>query len=127
MRARAGTGWQYVMTDLSLILFMITAAALRDAPVAPMPPARPALPAEGEPVAIWRGQSDTSLRQWLAMSGSDPRLQLTLVAPASASAEVLALARAAGRPARVVIEPGSQGVPYAALTYDNGMAHALHR
>ena len=28
MKARAGSGWQYVMTDLSMILFMIMAAAV---------------------------------------------------------------------------------------------------
>ena len=60
MNTRVGSGWQYVMTDLSLILFMITAAALGSAPPDGPPPPPPAalgpaaLPALGEPVAVWQ-------------------------------------------------------------------------
>lgn len=35
MIARAGSGWQTVLADLSLILFMVTAAAVQDAPAVP--------------------------------------------------------------------------------------------
>lgn len=125
MKARAGTGWQYVMTDLSLILFMITAAALRDAPPTLQPPA-PLVPAEGEPVALWRGGAGTlPLRAWLDQTAHDPRLQLTVHAPISDAAHALALGRAAGRPARIVLDPQPGAATYAALTYDQGVARGL--
>ncbi|MBS0481431.1 MAG: hypothetical protein JSR96_04645 [Proteobacteria bacterium] len=116
------------MTDLSLILFMITAAALRDAPatLATAPP--PVLPALGEPVAVWRsGDKAPPLALWLAVQGADPRLRLTVVAPLDSAGQALSLVRTAGRPARLVIEPGGSGEPYAALTYDQDarMARSL--
>ena len=124
MKARAGTGWQYVMTDLSLILFMITAAALRDAPGAqPMPIA---VPAEGEPVALWReGPGSPSLAIWLGENGGDPRLRLTIYAQPAASAEARKLASEAARSARIVLDPDVSGAPSAALTFDRGMARHL--
>lgn len=128
MKARAGTGWQYVMTDLSLILFMITAAALREAPAEALRPSPLAAPALGEPVAVWRGGADMpGLAQWLSAQNPDPRQRLTVVAPLTQAAPALALAQGAGRPARVVLEPDAGGAPYAALTYDQsaGLAQGL--
>ena len=119
MNARSGSGWQTVLADLSLILFMITAAAASQ-PAAP-PPLRPApiLPALGAPVAVWRAEpGGTSLTAWLAIAGRDARLRLTIVAPPSASAAAAELAAEAGRPARIILEPGGEPAPFAALTYD---------
>lgn len=127
MKARAGSGWQYVMTDLSMILFMITAAAVNETPPSP---ARPVLaakapvapPALGEPIAVWRsGPSAPDLRQWLAAQAADPRQRLTVIGSASQSAEALALAASAGRPARVLLESDGDGAPFATLTYDQGV------
>ena len=128
MKARAGTGWQYVMTDLSMILFMITAAAVNDAPADPHPPAPSApppvpvplaAPALGEPIAVWRGVAGgPTLGQWLTSQPSDPRQRLTIVGSAAAPGEALHLAAAAGRSARILLEPGSAGAPFATLTYD---------
>lgn len=131
MKARAGTGWQYVMTDLSMILFMITAAAVNDAPPDPRGPAPPApsapppvpvllaAPALGEPIAVWRGGAGSpTLGQWLTTQPSDPRQRLTIVGSAAAPGEALRLATGAGRPARILLEPGSAGAPFATLTYD---------
>lgn len=134
MIARAGTGWQYVMTDLSMILFMITAAAVSDAPPPPplaavRPKAPIAPPALGEPIAVWRGGADgPGLAQWLAMQPADPRQRLTLVAPVAMASEALRLAANAGRPARVLLEPEGEGTPFATLTYDQSpdMARPLH-
>lgn len=39
MIARMGSGWQTVLADLSLILFMVTATALSDSPAKAPPPA----------------------------------------------------------------------------------------
>ena len=124
MNARSGSGWQTVLADLSLILFMITASAasqpaappqVRPAPILPAP----ILPALGAPIAVWRAEpGGTSLTAWLAIAGRDARLRLTIVAPPGASAAAAELAAQAGRPARIILEPGGEPAPFAALTYD---------
>jgi len=119
MIARMGSGWQTVLADLSMILFMVTATALADAPAAAPPPVR--LPAEGEPVAVWRATPDgPGLSAWLAAQPVDPRQRLTLVAAPGDGPAALAAAARLARPARVLIEPGLSGPPYAALTFDSG-------
>ncbi len=121
MKARAGSGWQYVMTDLSMILFMITAAAVNEAPARPAMPVKAptAPPALGEPIAVWRsGPGAPDLRQWLAAQAADPRQRLTVIGSAREPAAALQLAANAGRPARVVLEADGEGVPFATLTYD---------
>ena len=129
MIARAGSGWQTVLADLSLILFIVTAAAVQDAPtVLPVHTAAPtAPPALADPVAVWRGADAGDLARWLKTQPADPRQRLTIVAPTGGAALALDMARGAGRPARVVIEPDGQGTPYATLTYDQsaGLAQAL--
>ena len=94
MIARAvGSGWQTILADLSLILFMVTAAALANSsdgpigndsdahpkavkPAAPPPPILPVLRAE--PVAVWRPAAGApGLREWLAEVARDPRLRRT--------------------------------------------------
>ncbi|NBW75299.1 MAG: hypothetical protein EBR34_05800 [Sphingomonadaceae bacterium] len=122
MIARAGSGWQTVLADLSLILFMVTAAAVAEAPPTPPPAAAMLrLPALGDPVAVWRAApGGPKLAEWLAGQPSDLRQRLTLVASPADASRVLAEAAALPRPARVLIEPGLTGPPYAALTYDTG-------
>ena len=126
MIARMGSGWQTVLADLSLILFMITAAAVSEARPQPLA-ARPALPVLGEPVAVWSAAPGMPpLADWLARTATDPRLRLTILASPAAAPAALDLAHASSRPARVVIEPGMQGAPLATLTYDQpGMAQPL--
>lgn len=123
MIARMGSGWQTVLADLSLILFMVTATAVSDAPVEAPTPAAPAkLPALGEPVAVWRSEpGGPDLARWLASQPTDPRQQLTLVAAPADGAAALAESVRLPRPARVLIEPGLSGPPYATLTFDSGV------
>lgn len=139
MIARAGTGWQYVLTDLSLILFMVTAAALSqakdDGGKAPAPPpaaaaqlaeARPLSP-QSEPLALYRAEPGAPpLAQWLHDQSIDARQQLTIVSQYRAGTQEQALQQAetlahqageAGLRARIVIEPG-QGGTSAMLAYD---------
>ena len=117
MIARAGSGWQTVLADLSLILFMVTASAVSQVPPSAPPPST-AWPALGDPVALWReGAGSPTLKNWLASAAPDPRLRLTIMAAPADAAAALALAAEAGRPARVLIEPGAGGL-IAALTYD---------
>ncbi len=143
MNARVGTGWQTVMTDLSLILFMLTAAALSQAPDAE---AGAAVRGEGaaselsQPVAVYAATRDAPpLDEWLAGQSRDPRQQLTIVAHYSvggqdaAMAQATAMARAAGAAgmaARIVVEPGPARETSATLAYDSPampqLARALH-
>ena len=125
MIARTGSGWQTVLADLSLILFMITAAAVSDGQAKSalaaeaVPPPQLMLPALGEPVAVWRAAPDApDLRGWLAQNAADPRLRVTIIAPDTAAEAALALSARAGRPARVLLEPGVSGAPIVTLTYD---------
>lgn len=145
MIARAGSGWQTLLADLSIILFMVTASALAQARGGDGPATRQA-PAQAspraEPLAVWRaGAGAPSLAAWLATQPADPRQRLSIVAhytpgagpgaqqAALAEASVLlAEAGAQGRLARLVVEPGDGGVT-ATIAYDQsapGMARGLH-
>jgi len=124
MIARAGSGWQTVLADLSLILFMTTAAVVAESPAPPAPPPRaaPNLPALGEPVAVWSGApGGPALTDWLAQTAQDSRLRLTILASPAEAQTALRLAAGAGRPARVLIEPEASGPPLATLTYDQAL------
>jgi hypothetical protein len=135
MMVRAGTGWQYILADLSLILFMVTAAALaqaedpqagRRARAVQTGDTRPLSP-QGQPLALYRAAPGAPpLGQWLRDQAADARQQLTIVAQyrpgeqAAAMAQAEALAHEAGEAgahARIVVEPGSNGTT-AALAFD---------
>lgn len=125
MIARAGSGWQTVLADLSIILFMVTAAALSQSgemPGAPQPSPR------ATPLALYRAEPGAPrLADWLAAQGADKRQQLTIVAQYGEGGLGLALDQAkrlageagpAGMHSRIVVEPGAGGVT-AALGYDD--------
>ncbi len=127
MIARAGTGWQTLMADLSIILFMVTAAALSQAGPGMAPAASGPSP-RSEPIAVYRtGKGAPPLAEWLGAQPRDPRQMLTLVstyrpgrqAEALARAETLARdATAQGLMARIIVEPGT-GDATATLAYDH--------
>lgn len=116
---RTTMSWQTMLADLSLILFMVSAAAIGEdqtpPSAAPAPRAKVSAPPQGEPLALWRdGGGAPPLGQWLAMQQADARQQLTLTLryPPRGQAEALARAAdalrsagAAGSRARVVLEP----------------------
>ena len=111
-----GGGWQYLLADLSLILFMVTAAALASAEDAPARPARPAVAArqepatppaapapaavsprsaQGEVLALYRAAPGAPpLRAWLRDQSADPRQQLTIIAQYRAGEQAQALRQA---------------------------------
>lgn len=146
MIARTGSGWQYILADLSLILFMVTAAALASADDAPA--AKPAaamkhpnvtegaqpLSPQGQPLALYRAAPGAPpLGQWLRDQSADTRQQLTIVAQYGPGAQAEALgqaealaqqAGAAGTRARIVVEPG-QGGTTAALAFDAPVANGF--
>ena len=148
MMARAGSGWQTLLADLSIILFMVTAAALsqsKDGAVAKgtAAPEPPKASARSEPLAVYRNAPGAPpLGQWLAAQSPDPRQQLSIVAhyapggqqaALSDASALLAQAGAAGAGARLVVEPGEGGT-VATLAYDaassdvvsSGLAQGLH-
>lgn len=133
MIVRAGTGWQYALADLSLILFLVTASALAQANSAPKapPPAPPPPPVAAalasEPVAVWSaGTGAPPLAQWLARVGADPRLEVQIVVRyadderEAAAAQAVQLAVAGGaraKAARILVEPGTRAGASVSLTY----------
>lgn len=134
MSKSSSFGWQTSLADLSLILFMLSAAALHNRPPASAPaPARPQpsaqVSAQSEPLAVYdAGPGAPPLGAWLAQQAADPRQQLTVTAryadaPGArerALAEAARLASEAGaasRFVRIVIEPGT-GAARVALAYD---------
>jgi hypothetical protein len=150
------TSWQTILADLSLILFMVTASALANAPDGPLgadetgphsraapvprsppPPAAVGPMPQAEPVGIWRpvpGAPD--LAQWLNEVARDPRLRLTITvhyAPggrAAALGEAARLDRAAGArgdTARIVVEPGPPDGASAVVGYDADAGTPLAR
>ena len=119
MIARVGSGWQTVLADLSLILFMVTASAVSQARDDPRAPSGGF--AMADPVAVWRpSPSGPTLAGWLADQPTDPRMRLTLFvhAPAGEEGAALRLTAAAAPGARVVIDR-EPGPPFEAiLAYD---------
>ncbi|PNU02666.1 hypothetical protein [Novosphingobium guangzhouense] len=121
-------GWQTSLADLSLILFMLAAAALHDRPEAPQASGHRASP-QSEPLAVYHPAPDAPrLDEWLGQQAVDPRQQLTITvnygpepgaraAAMQEAARLLAEAGLAGRAARIVVEPGI-GPARAALAYD---------
>jgi hypothetical protein len=123
MITRAGSGWQYVLADLSMILFMTTAAALSQED-APTVTATARVPTRSEPVAVWRqAPGAPPLAQWLADQGRDQRRQLTIVSHYAEGQQAAALEAARGLlgqgtgSVRLIVEPGEGGLA-ASLAYD---------
>lgn len=125
-----GTGWRTVLTDLSLILFMVTASVLPEqsgagtqATAALVSKARVPPAERSQPVAVWRPEPGApSLSQWLATADSRALLSLRVTYAGNHSAAVAraaSLATAAGdRPLRVLVEPGTRDAAEATLAYD---------
>lgn len=127
MIVRAGSGWQTVFADLSIILFMVTAAALArtgnepavQAPADPSP--------RSDPVAVYRSSPGAPpLDVWLAAQPADPRQMLTIVSSYRPGGQQAAIASAAllarsasdkGMASRIVVEPGA-GDSTAMLAFD---------
>ena len=137
--ARGGHGWQLILADLALILFLLTLSALppADAESERPSPDREARSktARGPDVteiaaaqALYRPVADgPGLREWLAWQGSDPRATLTIVATHAQQGEAAAWqraqalaaeARAAGTRVRTIIVAGQAEDVYASLAYD---------
>ncbi|MFC4254910.1 hypothetical protein GRI97_05700 [Altererythrobacter xixiisoli] len=132
MIGRPGTGWQTIIADLSLILFMITVAAndgaFQAARAADARAETAAGALQGEPVAVYRATAQgVSLADWLGGQGQDPRQQLTIVARyadggeaavATTAVELADQARVLGLNPRIMLEFGPAEEVLAILAYD---------
>ena len=126
MTGKLANGWYIMLADLSLILFLVTAASTHD--IAPDPVRGNPLPAETVPTAIYRAAPGAPpLDQWLRDQHGDERQGLTIIARyaeggmAAASAAPARLASTAGQaapPPRIIVEPGEQAEELAVLTFD---------
>jgi hypothetical protein len=136
---RGGHGWQLILADLALILFLLTLSTLpateaetgqrladsdaREAEARPVPkPEIAAAQALFRPFAQGPG-----LGEWLAAQSPDPRATLTVFAthPKGGEAEAWVRAEALAREARrsgvavrTIITPGNGAEVYASLAYD---------
>lgn len=130
MIGQAGQGWATTLADLSIILFMITAADLSNAEIVRDGLAdREQEVAAAEPVAIYRpGGGALSLRDWLAGQPDDPRQRLTIVVRYMGTESSVAIgdglrlasdAEATGREARIIIEKSDRSETAAILAYDS--------
>lgn len=141
MNIRIGASWQTLFADLSIILFMITAATLsrshEDPPAKPAAPTPQPVPAPAAaPVALYRAAPGSpQLGQWLEAQAPDSRQRLSILVPYRPGGQVEALERAAnmlrqagaaGANVRVVIEPGMDDAT-ASLTFDAALAQSLPR
>lgn len=138
MRVDAG-GWQATMIDLSLILFLLTAAALTQAEPARGGPQSDAF----HPVPSIETQRDNAsaiyvpgagapaFAEWLAEQAPDPRQRLTILsycrpgheeAAARSALGLLAQAADAAPGARILLERGDDERLVAVLAYDQDAA-----
>ena len=122
--------WQLILADLSLILFLVTAAALTSSQR--YPDSQPYNAFEEADLAqaqslYRRGDGLPSLEEWLKEQPLDTRASLTIVAEHTVGKEKAAwitareMAEAAlklGVRSRVIIRQGARDDVYASLAYD---------
>lgn len=142
---RVGHGWQLILADLALILFLLTLSAL---PAAEAESGRRLADdeARGEDTqrnlrpeiaaaqALFRPVAGgPSLGDWLSSQAPDPRATLTIFAVHASGGEAAAWeraqtlaaeARARGAKVRTIISAGAADEIYASLAYDEVMAEA---
>jgi hypothetical protein len=127
---QGGNGWQLLLADLALILFLLTLTALPDEDAAVAPPELAAAPpAIAASQALYRPvERGPSLREWLTSQPLDPRATLTIFvryrgeeeAQAWRRAQQLAReAAASGARIRTIVAPGEISETYASLAFDD--------
>ena len=130
MITHSGNGWLTTLADLSIILFMVTAADLSNAQVASEArESSSAMVATAEPVAIYRPGADAgSLGEWLAQQADDPRQHLTIMVrhrsegmkqAMDAGLDLARQAETAGWRARIIAEESEQDELMVQLAYDS--------
>lgn len=143
---RGGHGWQLILADLALILFLLTLSALPAAEAtggkrladshATEKDAKGGLKPEVAPAqALFRPvKGGPSLAMWLAAQAPDPRTTLTIFVSHTAGGEADAWARAgamatearaSGTRVRTIIMVGGEDDLYASLAYDTVVADVV--
>ena len=127
MIMRSAHGWQLILADLSLILFLVTLTALVSSS-SDEAQSRGSEPYVAPAQALFRQvEGGPGLSEWLAEQAADPRAALTIIARHGAGdrdavwQEAEALAQSAedkGVAVRVVITKGEASDVYASLAYD---------
>lgn len=140
MSARAGSGasgWQLILADLALILFLVTLSALanEEAHKPVLVPAREREPEVAPSQALFRPDPlGPTLREWLSQRPHDARATLTVFAQYSAGErdrvweQARALSNSAaqeGYSVRVVITQGRESDLHASLAYDTPVEAAV--
>lgn len=133
MIARGTSGWQIVLADLSLILFITTATALDMAESA-----APLSDISAQPDTVFSARMEgDDLAIWLANYDADPRETLRIVITYRAGNLDEALLRAtnaarigtaAGHAPQIVLEQGAEADTAATFTFDRPqvLARNLH-
>lgn len=128
--SRFAAGWQLLLADMSLILFLFALSALPEADRKAPQEQPDQTSAQMAPAqALFRDEpGGPSLAQWLAARPRDPRATLTVFARHSDD-DVADLwnrargfgeiARAEGFKVRIIISPGERSDLYASLAYDS--------
>lgn len=130
------TGWQFILADLALILFLLALTALPiDAPGAAGARGAPTDPMIAPAQALYRPvPGGPGLGRWLADQPHDPRATVTIFARYAPGGErgawdaAEALAREAaisGLAVRTIISDGEQPDLYASLAYDTPRADPM--
>ncbi|MEL7198164.1 MAG: hypothetical protein AAGL10_07595 [Pseudomonadota bacterium] len=137
---RIAAGWQLILADLALILFLVTLAALASALQAQVDSKDASIPltasAQSDRTADTAAPVQALYRpavgiapfgEWLSDQPNDPRAQLTIIASYSAQANpetwrrvraMVSQAAERGIAAKVIITPGTFDDVYASFAYD---------
>lgn len=135
MTSRDTAGWQLILADLALILFLVTVSALASSAeeesdsetrTSSAPDREPTSVAPSQ--ALYRpGPDAPSITEWLDRQSPDPRATLSVVAlhqPGGergawdAAQELAQQARVAQVRVRIVVQPAAQTDLYASLAFD---------
>ncbi len=128
MTIRKPAGWQIILADLSLILFLAALGSLQSPTHDPAPAATARMALMASPQAIFRENDAASLDQWLMDERADGRMQLTIYASYGhsdydtiwrQSRVWLRQAEAAGYRPRIFMEHGVTSDLHAVLAYDD--------
>ena len=145
---RVGHGWQLIIADLALILFLLTLSALPAAEAeagrqlaaravqekTARDTARPEAEIAAAQALFRPVAGGPSLGAWLKTQSPDPRATLTIFAVHAPGGEaeawaragtLAAEARAAGARVRTIITAGQEAEIYASLAYDADPTEAL--
>lgn len=124
---RGLSSWQTALADLSLILFAVVAAAYRDEPSAAGQTDQAAQVGLGQPMAVFRPGGDANLARWLDAQDMGPGEVATVVVrhrPSGAAeatreaTRLLAQIEAAGKPARLMVEPSDHPEVLVVIAFD---------